>query len=138
MTRWAVIGLAALTACAGCRSGATPPAGTGARAVARAYFEALAGQDWPRAYALLAAESRERVGAEAFARSAAEYRRGLGFEPAGVHVTACEERGDEAIAHVTLNGKGPHRSRFKDAVAVRRTDGSWAVVLPADFGRRPG
>ncbi len=128
-------GLVALLALAGCGKAPEGPAGTGAREAANRYFDALVRGDWPGAYALLDPGSKAQVGADRFARLAQDYRRGLGFDPDAVRVTACDERGDEAIAHVTLTGRGAGRHRFKDAVALRRDGAGWAVVLPANFGR---
>jgi hypothetical protein len=128
-------GLAALLAVAGCGSRSDAPAGTGAREAALGYFEALVRQDWPAAYAALTGDSKNRVKPERFAQLAREYHRNLGFEPKAVHVTACDERGDEATAHVTLSGHGRHRGRFRDAAALRREAGGWAVVLSPNFGR---
>ncbi|HJZ89932.1 MAG TPA: hypothetical protein VKE40_03600 [Gemmataceae bacterium] len=124
-----------LIALAGCRPAAEVPAGTGAKEAGHAFFEALSRQDWPASYALLTPESRARVGADEFARMAQAYRRSLGFETTEVHVTACDERGPNAIAHVTLSGQSPHRQRFKDAIALRRGDAGWSVILPANFGQ---
>src|SRR5262249_6417336 len=92
---WAVVLLAA-----GCTAAPTAPAGTGARQAAEGYFQALVRQDWPGAYALLHPNSRHHHSPEQFARLAQQYRRGLGFEPDGVQVRTCDERGEEAIAHV--------------------------------------
>jgi len=128
-------GLAVLVAAAGCGSPAPAPTGTGAKEAAQGFFEAVAAKDWARAYAGLSAESKARVGAEAFARLGEAYHRGVGFEPTTVRVTACDENGDAAVAHVTLSGPGSGRHRFKDPVALRRTGGTWLVVLPASFGR---
>jgi hypothetical protein len=127
--------LAAAVAVMGCAPAPPAPAGTGAREAARDFFESVARQDWPRGYALLADESRARVGPERFAKLAAAYRRGLGFEPDSVQVIACDEDGAQAVAHVTLTGRGPHRHRYKDAAVLRRGGSGWGVVLPADFGR---
>jgi hypothetical protein len=103
--------------------------------VALAFEEAIIAKDWPRAYGLLALESKERTSSDQFARLAQQYRAGLGFEPATAHVVACEEHGEEAIAHLTINGKGPHRGRFKDDLQFRRTGQAWGVVMSASFGR---
>lgn len=126
--------LLALLALAGCRS-EPPPAGSGAREAAQRYFDALVRSDWPAAYSALTAESRKRVSGDGFARLAAAYRRGLGFDPDAAHVTACEEHGDEAIARLSLTGKGRHGHRYKDGATLRREQAGWAVVLPANFGR---
>ena len=129
-------GLALLCALAGCGSTSDiRPAGTGAREAATRYYEALLRKEWPGAYATLAAESKGKVSLEQFAKLAQEYRRGLGFEPDAVHIHACDENGGEAVAHVTLSGKGSHRHRYKDAVTLRRDGAEWAIVLPANFGR---
>jgi len=124
----------ALIALAGC-GGSTAPSGTGAKEAARTYFEALTRADDPAAYSQVAAESRKRVNVDRFAALARTYRQGLGFHPAAVHVTSCDERGDTAIAHVTLTGAGSHRHRYKDAVTLRREPDGWRVELAATFGR---
>jgi hypothetical protein len=93
-------------------------------------------QDWPAAYAALHADGRKRLSAEQFAGLARQYRRGVGFEPTAAHVRSCEERGDEAVAHVTLTGQAAGHRRFhKDAVTLRRGAGGWGVVLPPRFGQ---
>jgi hypothetical protein len=127
---WVLCGL--LVVAAGCRR-AQPPTGGGATEAAQAFAEAIVARDWPAAHGRLAAESKGDP--DQFARLAARYRAGLGFEPATVHVTACEEHGADAIAHITLTGKGPHRGRFKETLTLRNAGGTWAVVLPANFGR---
>jgi hypothetical protein len=123
-------------AAAGCGPGRTAPAGTGAEAVVRDFYEALARGDANRAYADLDADSRARVGPDAFAGLARAYRVGLGFEPGAVQVRSCEEHGDEAVAHVVLTGRAEGRERrFTDGAALRRGPGGWGVVLPPGFGR---
>ena len=67
--------------------------------------------------------------------SSPAYLKQVGFEPSGVKVAVCEERGDEATAHVVLTGRGHGRHEFKDAATLRRRDGRWGVVLPSGFGR---
>jgi hypothetical protein len=120
---------------AGCRDEGEPRGGTGAEVAARSYYEAIIQKDWARAHAALHPDTRKRWGPEQFARLAQAYRKGLGFEPAGVKVRSCEEHGDEAVAHVVLTGRDAHRSRtFKDALALRRAESGWAVVLPPQFG----
>jgi hypothetical protein len=132
--RWAV-GLCALAA--GCGREAATPAGTGAREAAQGYYEALVRQDWPRAYAALHPQSRGRLGPERFAALAADHRRGVGFEPAAVHVRSCEEQGDEATAYVVLTGVHVTKERHRDAVRLLRDGDGWGVVLPPTFGRPP-
>jgi hypothetical protein len=128
--------LLAAGALAGCAGEPERPAGTGAAAAARGYYEALLRQDWFAAYTSLAPESKARVTAEQFTDLARNYRRRLGFEPQGVTVRACEEHGAEAIAHLTLTGQAGTRQRFhKDAVSLRRGADGWGVVLPPRFGR---
>lgn len=129
--------LAVLASAAGCGPTVPPaPAGTGAREAAQRYFECVAKEDWAAAYDTLAPESRARVGADRFARLGQEYRRGLGFVPSGVRVNASDEHGDEAVAHVTLSGRGGHRHQFKDAVTLKRVGEGWRVVLSPTFGKR--
>jgi hypothetical protein len=114
-----------------------PPPGTGAREAALAFFEGLAFGDPPRAYDVLAPESKRRVSAEQFAQLAKTYSRNVGFPVERVHIPACEEQGDAATAHAYLTGHtAGHYRRFEDGAALKRTDGTWGVVLPANFGRR--
>jgi hypothetical protein len=121
---------------AGCRSAPAPSPGTGAREVARGYYEALIRQDWATAYAALHPETRSRYGLGQFTRLARNYRRNLGFEPEAVHVRSCEEHGAEAVAHVALTGRAAERHRrYQDGTALRRSAAGWGVVLPDHFGR---
>lgn len=120
---------------AGCGKAPDKPRGTGAAETAKDYLQSLVRKDWPSAYARVADASKSRLSQEQFARLAQEYRRRFGFEPELVFVTACEEHGPEAIAHVTLAGKDSTRHRHKDAIVLHRGDAGWAVVPPADFGR---
>ncbi len=129
----AVLALASVLA--GCDRAAAP-AGSGAREAAHAYYEALLRRDWPKAYAALHPDSRKRLGGEQFAQRAQAYRRDLGFEAEKVHVRACEERGAEAVAHVTLDGRSAGKGRhYRDAVTLRRGDAGWGVVLAPNFGQ---
>jgi hypothetical protein len=131
--------LAVLTAVAGCsKSPDEPPARvkTGAEEVAQAFFEALANKDWPSAYQALDPQSTAKLREGQFAALAQQYYDSLGFEPTEVHVQSCDERGDEAVAHVNLKGLAGSSARFhKDAVALRRSAGKWRVVLPDYFGK---
>ena len=129
--------LAALASAQGCGPGGPPaPAGTGAREAAQRYFEGVAREDWAAAYDTLTPDSRARVGADRFARLGQEYRKGLGFVPSAVRVNASDEHGDDAVAHVTLSGRGGHRHQFKDAVTLKRVGEGWRVVLSPTFGKR--
>jgi hypothetical protein len=120
---------------AGC-GGEAPPAGTGAEGVVRDYCEALLQQDWPRAYGALHPESKAKVRPEEFARGMKQQRQRFGFEPEGVAVRSCEERGNEAIAHVIFRGRVGGKQRFyKDAFTLRRAGEAWTVVLSARFGQ---
>ncbi len=137
MRRGAWIWVLAAGVLAGCAGEPERPAGTGAEASVRGYYEALVKRDWATAYAALAPENRRRVSAGEFARLGENYRRGLGFEPQGVSVRSCEERGAEAIAHVVLRGNAGSRQRFyKDAVTLKRGPSGWGVVLPPRFGQK--
>jgi hypothetical protein len=132
--KWAV-GFAAAGLLLGCGRDPSPPAGTGAREAALEFFEALSQKEWSRAYALLHPQSRGRHSLEQFRRLAQNYRGGLGFEPSAVNVRACEEQGDQAIAHVAWTGRTLSRQRnYRDAVQLLRDHGEWGVVLPAQFG----
>lgn len=116
--------------------GAPPPAGTGAKESAQGFYEALVAKDWPRAYSAVAAESKAGLSVEQFAKLGEAYRRGVGFDPQTVRLTACDENGAGAVAHVTLTGPGAGRHRYKDAITLRRDDDRWVVVLPSGFGKR--
>jgi hypothetical protein len=121
---------------AGCQRAPGPPAGTGAEEAARRYCEALVRQDWAQLHAALHPDSRARYSTEQFGRLVQSHRRSLGFEPEGVRVRACEEHGDQAIAHVVFTGQAAGRQRqYKDAVALRQTGAGWGVVLPPQFGQ---
>src|SRR6516164_9919929 len=129
--------LAVLAAVLGCGKSAAPPADTGSAGAAREYGEAVCRRDWPRAYALLHPDSRRRYSAEQFARLAATYRQGIGFEPEKVHLRAHEEHGDEAIIHLNFTGlAGGKRKFYKESLQLRRDGTQWLVVLPLPFGRR--
>lgn len=131
---WLVVLLAA-----GCGKAPDEPAApdTGAKDAVRSFYSAIVGKDWAAAFAAVHPDGRRGWSQEQFARRAEAYRRHLGFEPAAVRVPICEERGEEATAHVELNGQGSGRHSFKDAVTLRRREGRWFVVLPANFGQPP-
>ncbi len=121
---------------AGCGRSSAPLAGTGADAAARGYYEALLRQDWAGAYGFLHPDSRARCDAEHFSRLAQNHRRSLGFEPEAVRPRSCEEQGDQATARATFTGQSQGRRRYsKDAVALRRGEAGWGVVLPPRFGQ---
>ncbi|MFL5342070.1 MAG: hypothetical protein ACJ8F7_18145 [Gemmataceae bacterium] len=119
---------------AGCaKPGASAPSEAGA--VAQAYFDAIVRQDWPAAYSHLHADAKSRWQSDAFRSAAEHFRRHLGAQPESVHLSSCEEHGDEAVAHLLIvghaNGK-PHTLR--EAVALRRSTSGWGVVPPPRFG----
>jgi hypothetical protein len=125
-----------MLAVAGCGSPASPPASTGADAAARAFYESLIRNDDAAAYALLHPQSRQRITAEEFASLADNYRKRLGFQPAEVRLRSCEELDTEANAHVVLTGtKGQKRGLFRDAVHLKKSESSWAILLAPGFGR---
>lgn len=109
---------------------------TGARAAAQAFYDFLLQQDWTRAYEQLHADCRSRWGRDQFTRRARAYRQALGFEPAVVHLRACEEQGETATVRVAWSGSAAGRPRtFKDAVVLRRSATGWGVILPGQFGQ---
>jgi hypothetical protein len=119
-----------------CGCGEAPPVGTGAEAVAQAYCEALLRQDWVSAYGALDPASKGAVRSDQFPPLARERWQRADFEPEGVQVRACEERGNEATAHVIFRGRAKGRPRFyRDAVTLRRSGERWAVVLPQALGQ---
>jgi hypothetical protein len=134
--RWSAWGwLLPAALAAGCGGKAAPPPSEAA-ATALRFFTALKDQDWPAAYAALHSDGRKRVTLAEFTERARRYRQGLGFEPTAGHVRSCDERGDEAVAHVSLTGQsGGHQRFHKDAVALRRGPEGWGVVLPPRFGQ---
>jgi hypothetical protein len=110
--------------------------GTGSVQTAQDYFDAVRRCDWPHAFELLDPESQARYPASQFAKLAMAQHSELGFEPNHVHVRACEEHGDEAVAHVVLSGPGPAGRRFyKEAISLRQTPAGWRVLLPPNFGQ---
>ena len=113
-----------------------PRAKTGAEEVANHFFSALIRKDWSAAYEILDVQSQSFCQREEFTRRGVFYFRDLEFEPTRVHVLACDERGEEAIAHVNLVARTANSSRsHKDAVGLRKQPAGWAVVLPDYFGR---
>jgi hypothetical protein len=131
---WLIAGILSLAVTA-CGSRSPEPAGTGAEAVVRSYYEALIQKDWARAYATLHPESRKRTTEEQFARNAQNYRKNLAFKPTEVRVRSCEEHGDEAVAHVTLTGMTARKRRaYQDGITLRRGGSGWSIVLPPRFG----
>jgi hypothetical protein len=128
-----------LVALTGCRGGPAIPerATTGAAATAERYFAALIASDWPTAYAALDTKSRAECSAASFTERARSFHKQLGFEPTAVHLRACDEHGDSAIAHVSIKGSQGASTRIhKDAVGLRHSPAGWSVVLPVDFGKR--
>jgi hypothetical protein len=121
----------------GCHHGPPAPVGTGAEATARQFYEAIGREDWSAAYNALHPETQRCWSAEQFARLVRAYRAGLGFEPSAVRVWACEEDGDQAVAHVIISGPPrTHGRRYKNAAELRRQGESWCIVLSAQFGAR--
>lgn len=132
--RWAWF---ALVVCAipGCHGDRKPP-GTGASECARRYFEALAGRDWPIAYAALDHASQKSCSLAQFSQRAQSFHASLGFEPTAAIVWACEEREADATAHVVLAGdRGSNDHRSKEAVMLVRSENGWHIVLQPNFGR---
>ena len=129
--------LIAIASLAGCRGDLpSPTVDTGAKETAIGYFTAFANGDAAGAYSNLDSDIRGKVSADAFARQTTAYKRKVGYHVDRVHVQTCEENGDVATAHVVLIGRSAgHSRRFEDAVALRRRDGKWGVVLPANAHR---
>jgi hypothetical protein len=129
--------LAVTLTTAGCgRTDVPGPPDTGARAAARAFFEAIIHRDWPAAFAAIEPDLQSGMGADAFAGQAKRYRDGHGFEPDGVLFRGCEEQGDQAVAHVVVTGKSDGgRRQFRDSVKLRKTPAGWRVVRVDGFGK---
>jgi hypothetical protein len=133
--RAAALALLLLAGCGGKSEPSTPD--TGARAAVEEFYNALVANEPPRAYAVLDRESQRRVPPERFAALAAAYLKNVGFHAERVQVRACEEQGDAATARVVIAGHSVgHSRRYNDGITLRRTDGRWGVVLPANFGRK--
>lgn len=114
-----------------------PPPGTGAAEVAQQFFQAVLAQDAKAARELLEPESQAKRTPEQLQALFRAYRRNLGFEPAEARLRFCEERGDEASAHVMIHGHSAGKARHaKEAVLLRKTTAGWGVVLPDNFGRK--
>jgi hypothetical protein len=113
---------------------ATARIDTGAEAVARSFFEALAHEDWSAAYVALDPTSRARWTQERFAGRAQAAMKQIGFVPAAVRVSV-SEAGDEASAVAVYRGtSGTNPRQFRDGTAMRRTPQGWFVVLRNNFG----
>jgi hypothetical protein len=129
---WIIV-LAALTGCSGPPA---TPAGTGAREAVRDYYDGLLRQNWQQAYAVLSADGKQPMSEKEFGRLAESYRAKLGFNPEEIRIQSCDEKGNEAFAHVVLIGQiASKQRRFKDAVVLRRSADGWRIVLPANFGK---
>lgn len=119
----------------GCGQTPPGPTDTGSRQAAADFYAALIKKEWANAHATLDADSQKKFSPEQFAILAESYHGQLGFQPQEVQVRACEERGAEATAHVTITGRaGKQTSRYRDGVLVRREGDLWRVVLPERFG----
>jgi hypothetical protein len=110
-------------------------ADTGARTAARAFFDALGRRDWAAAHDALDPESRQACSPTELARRGEVYLKRVGFDSFLTRVSACEERGDEATAHLVLTGRGHGRRDYKEAVIVKQREEKWGVVLPQNFGK---
>jgi hypothetical protein len=76
---------------------------------------------------------------EQFLRAAENHRRPFGFEPEEARLKSCEEHDAEGTAHVLVTGSaGGKTLTAKDAVALKRSDAGWGVVLPRSFGASRG
>jgi hypothetical protein len=110
--------------------------GTGARECVQCFYRALIEQDWNEAYSKLDSRSQKANSLEQFKRLAQSYRGNLSFEPEAVHIQSCQERGQEAGAHLVLTGRNADQERrYKDAAALTRTGEGWRIVLSPTFGR---
>jgi hypothetical protein len=110
---------------------------TGGRETVEEFYGALIANEPPRAYAVLDAESQRRVSANQFVTLVNAYRQNVGFTAERCNIRSCEEQGDSAIAHVTLSGHSSgHSRRYNDGITLRRGEGRWGVVLPANFGQK--
>jgi hypothetical protein len=118
----------------GCRTSTTTARPIETRTTALAFFQAIANQEWDKAYEMLHADDRGQMTRAQFAERGKRYRHNLGFEPVGVRIQAFDEQGEHATVHLTLSGRGESHHVYKDAITLRKTPSGWAVVLPARFG----
>ena len=119
---------------AGCRSKpTTPPAG--AKEKAFEFFEAIRLRNWSSAFATVDRTTRPDLTADTFDALTERYRKSIGFEPEQVNVTACDEHGESATAHIVFIGHSAMHQRFKDGITLRRDNSGWLVILPNNFGR---
>ena len=120
-----------------CRQKTPTPTGTGTHAVVASYFDALVKQDWDGAYAQLHADTRKQMDRSEFERRARGYCQQLGFPLGAFFVRSCDEQGTKAIAHVTLSdANNSAKHRYREGVVLQSTANGWAIVLPANFGKR--
>lgn len=129
---------ATLLLSAGCAKPPPPaPTGTGAREVCQQFLDALVRRDWAAAHAKLASDTLAAWPAARFGQRMEAYFQQMGFQPSAVELTACSEKGSEAMAHVVFTGRdGKTRRRFKETFALHRTDVGWGAALPTNFGRK--
>ena len=129
------VGVLVLALC-GCGENTPPPVDTGAKVAVAAFFGGMTSGDPQRAYSVLDDDSRRRISVEQFEALAQANSRKVGYAVERVHIQSCEERGDEATAHIVLIGRAAsHSRRYQDAITLRRREGRWGIVLPANFGR---
>lgn len=121
----------------GCGNEMPPPPeiiNTGAKEVAKSFFEALVRKDWVKAYDLIDADSRVRISKEEFTSSAQAALKQLGFNPTEVGVSVTETK-DQATAIAVYRGvSGTSSKQFKDGTTLKRIDNTWKVVLRSNFG----
>jgi hypothetical protein len=136
MSRRCWIGVLLIFVTAGCHQ-APPsvPRSASAEPVVLEFFRGLGTGDMTRAYAVLHPDVQSTLNQESFAQRAAGYLSNLGFTPDDVIVRSCEERQDDATAHVTLVGhSGAKTHTYKEILFLRRTANGWGVLLPGSFG----
>jgi hypothetical protein len=110
---------------------------TGSRNAVNNFFNGLIEKKWSQSYDQLSPEGKKKNSLEQFTRKATSWRKNLGFEPQSVFIQSCEERPNEAIAHVSIiAASGSQRTRFKEAISLTRQDQNWYIVLPNNFGQR--
>ena len=130
------LGMVLLVSCGCGGEKPTPIVDTGAKEAVADFFGGLTKGDAQKAYGTLDAESKQRVSATQFSPLLQAYSRKVGYKVARVHISSCEESEATATAHVVLIGHSAgHSRRFEDAITLRRREGRWGIVLPANFGR---
>jgi hypothetical protein len=121
----------------GCRK-PQAPAGTGAREAVKAYFDALAKDNWATAHAQLDDATQKRFDRAAFEPLAQTYCKNVGLPAAKMHIRSCDEQGDKAIAQINMMpGAVGGKHRYREGIVLQKEAAGWRITLPDNFGQPP-